>query len=146
MKTTFIYTETLCNIETLPDGQIKRTPTGKKEHIYSIQCLPSVIIVNGRKMRVVENDEFRYKCQKTQIKAIDGAKGLFEFIESHKDFGAVWVRSICDHVIKYGIINNIRQWKRNIITNIIGCALTYATAAYVLNYSMTCIQQNCINR
>lgn len=39
------------------------------------------IVVNNKSMRVVEDYEFTYKLQKTQIRAIGGAKRLVEQVQ-----------------------------------------------------------------
>ena len=48
------------------------------------------IFADGRKhfYKVVSDDEFVYKIQKTQVRAIDGARGLLEFCRRCSHDGA----------------------------------------------------------
>lgn len=48
------------------------------------------VFVNGRKhfYKVVEDAEFTYRIQKTQVRAINGAKGLLEFCRRASHNGA----------------------------------------------------------
>lgn len=73
------YTETTWNIEknereVVADWSFTIYP-GDNNHI--------TVCRNGvtKTVKVVEDREFVYKLQKTQVKAIDGANGLFNFID-----------------------------------------------------------------
>ena len=84
--------------------------TGKSEytHTYTIAIYPhnnDIITITRdgkyKTVKVVECSDFVYKLQKTQIKAIGGATGLFEFIDEHlsEKFAECWAYQIMDHAI-----------------------------------------------
>jgi len=56
------------------------------------------------KVKEDENNEFIYKIQKTQIKAIDGVDGLYKFMEENRNVSDLfWCLSkqICDKAFSY---------------------------------------------
>ena len=62
------------------------------------------IIINGKKLKVVEDYEYTYKILKTCIKAINGAEGLkgFMFDCIDRSFATCWVDRICEQVALNG--------------------------------------------
>ena len=54
------------------------------------------------KIKVINNSEYTYKINKKTISAINGATGLYTFIESciNKKFGLCWVDKILVESIK----------------------------------------------
>lgn len=68
----------------------------------------SVITVNDRTLKVVEDREFTYKVLKTKIKAINGIKGLYKHI-----LGAMHIDSALNSSTYKVLcaIGNIADWK-----------------------------------
>lgn len=71
-----------------PNGQIKHVEKGRIFRNWSIAIYPGnneIISITRdnetRTYKVTEDHEFCYKVQKTQIKAINGAKGIFDYID-----------------------------------------------------------------
>jgi hypothetical protein len=84
--------------------------TGKIEHMhdYTIAIYPGnndiITITRDGKyktVKVVECSEYCFKLQKTQIKAIGGATGLFKLIDEHltEKFAECWAYQIMNHAI-----------------------------------------------
>ena len=46
----------------------------------------NLLIINNKKIKVIDDNEFTYKLQKTQIKAKNGIKGLVKFLIQSSDF------------------------------------------------------------
>lgn len=72
----------------LPNGQQKHVETSRTINNWIIAIYPDnnslISITKDRETRtykVKEDSEFIYSVQKTQIKAINGAKGLFDYID-----------------------------------------------------------------
>lgn len=68
---------------------------------HEVSYTDTHIIVNGHKMKVKEDNECVYKVQKTQIRAMDGAEGLFNFL-AETDFMSGIKRSLCDYIVAHG--------------------------------------------
>lgn len=69
---------------------------------YEISYTDTHIIVNGHKMKVKKDYEYTYKVQKTQIRAIDGAEGLFNFLTEPIEFMCSIKKSLCDYIVAHG--------------------------------------------
>lgn len=74
--------------------------------VYDITINGETITVNGKRMKVVDDSEFAYRLLKTQIKAIGGAQGLYDWIGRAQRYAEILVKEICDHIIRYGKENN----------------------------------------
>ena len=86
----------------------RNTEKSEYTHTYTIAIYPGnndiiTITRDGiyKTVKVVECSDYCFKLQKTQIKAIGGATGLFEFIDKHlsEKFAERWAYQIMDHVI-----------------------------------------------
>lgn len=55
----------------------------------------------SKTVKVKEDFEYSYKLQKTQIKAVGGARGLYDFIQRHviDNFAMVYVTRLYNYVI-----------------------------------------------
>lgn len=60
----------------------------------------STINYNGKSKKVVEDSNYIFKIQKTQIKAQGGIVGLYEFMRkiTIEDFGYCWFAKICENI------------------------------------------------
>lgn len=60
----------------------------------------NTINMNGKSKRVVEDSEYIFKIQKTQIKAKGGINGLYEFMSEivKETFGYGWFAQICKSI------------------------------------------------
>ena len=108
MNTTKIIIEKINSV--LEDGgSFFDEKLGKMQHNVVYKKLPSTffnveisdeeIIVNGHKMKLVYDDEFVYKLQKTQIKTM-GRERLERFLKA--DYASCLREDVCEHVVKYG--------------------------------------------
>ena len=86
----------------------RNTEKSELTHVYTIAIYPGnndiITITRDGKyktVRVIECSDYVYKLQKTQIKAIGGATGLFKFIDDHlsEKFAECWAYTIMDHAI-----------------------------------------------
>lgn len=86
----------------------RNTEKSEHTHTYTIAIYPhnnDIITITRdgkyKTVKVIECSDFVYKLQKTQIKAIGGATGLFEFLDKHltENFATCWAYQIMDHVI-----------------------------------------------
>ncbi len=63
----------------------------------------NVIKIGDRKYKVKDNNEFTYKFQKTQVKAVDGIVGFRKFIEKAMDRDSVW------HSFMFGTLKKVSE-------------------------------------
>lgn len=108
MKTTTFVIEKINSV--LEDGGcFFDEKLGKMQHRVIYKRLPSTffnveisdeeIIVNGCKMKLVYDDEFVYKLQKTQIKTM-GRERLEHVFKAN--YASCWREDVCEHVVKNG--------------------------------------------
>lgn len=69
---------------------------------YEISYTDTHIVVNGHKMKVKEDYVYTYKLQKTQIRAIDGAEGLFNFLTESGTAMRNDKKLLCDYIVAHG--------------------------------------------
>lgn len=69
---------------------------------YEISYTETHIIVNGHKMKVKKDSLYRYKAEETQIRAIGGAKGLFNFLTGPFEYMSIYKKLLCDFIVAYG--------------------------------------------
>ena len=78
----------------------------EKEYIYyknnklEFNYKNNTITLNDQKTKKVEEDsEYTFKVLKTKIKAINGTKGLYTFINNciNKNFGTAWIEQIVNN-------------------------------------------------
>lgn len=88
--------------EPVGNGQVKSIKTGEKkiQYTYKITESNDTIEINGKKYKVVNDREFAYKIQKTQIKAISGAKGLLRLFTEFE--------ASCMDYIEQSIFENVK--------------------------------------
>lgn len=72
---------------------------------HTIEHTESTIVIDGERVKVIENREFAYKINKRSISAKDGASGLYAFLKYHieENFATVWVDAVINGV--YQIAN-----------------------------------------
>ena len=69
-----------------------------KNHI--IERAENSIIIDGKRVKVIENQKYTYKINKRSISAQGGADGLYMFLKDliENDFARVWIEAVIDGV------------------------------------------------
>lgn len=93
-------TKGIYNVIDLDNGQKQHVRIGetKTDYHYSVNADNDRISINGKEYKVVSDYEFTIKIQKTQIKAINGAAGLMNFLSGFQNsVSDNWERKIIEN-------------------------------------------------
>ncbi len=67
---------------------------------HTIERIDNTIVIDGKHVKVIENQEYTYKINKRSISAQGGADGLYMFLKDliENDFARVWIEAVMDGV------------------------------------------------
>lgn len=67
---------------------------------HMIEHTENTIIIDGERVKVIENWEYTYKINKWSISTKGGASGLYAFLKYHieENFATVWVDAVINGV------------------------------------------------